>query len=419
MSKKITMVKMPVLWLAGILVPGLLWAGMANVPTQWPNGLENWSASSEKMAMQVTNANGAVVLMYGSSASYPGSEEGKFVADETASYGMYAGDILNIGATAVTFKVTGVGAVLSALAAMIETTDGHVWTYPLTAPQPNQTIVYQIPLVRGQGWWNEDGYAGTETEFADAFSRVKLFGIRIIRGGSTSAHGCILDDFKLVGPTISGAASYAGEQPGTHLRITAEAVSAPVLNQSVPRSYAVAATAPVGTFQINDAAAPQVYRLKAFLDVNGNEVLDFWEPRGEWSGGEFVFTTRVDTAEIVLTDPTTDDNVPYWWLMKNCGATSEEQIRSRTGDDWIRDWAGKNFTVHIVNLGNGQVALRWKHIPGKQFQVEGGDTPHAAGLLDRGAPVQSLNSTGDEENEVIQSITGSSAQFYRVKLITP
>jgi hypothetical protein len=419
MNKKATIVEKLVLWVAGILVPGLLWAGMANVPTQWSNGLENWSASSDKMAMRVTNENGAVVLMYAASATYPGSEEGKFVADETASYGMYAGDILNIGATAVTFRVTGVGAVLSQLAATIETTDGHVWTFLLTPPQPNQSKVYQIPLIHGQGWWNEDGYAGTEAEFADAFSRVKLFGIRIIRGGSTLAHGCVLDDFKLIGPTISGAGLYTGEQSGNLLKVRAEAVSAPVLNQSVPRTYAVSATAPVGTFRITDAAAPQTYRLKAFLDINGNDVLDFWEPRGEWGGGEFILTAPMESADIVLSDPTTDDNVPYWWLVKNCGATSEEQIRSRTGDDWIRDWAGSNFTVRIVNLGNGQVALRWKHIPGRQFQIEGGETPEKSGLVDRGSPVRSLNSTGNEENEVTPSIIGSSAQFYRVKLVTP
>jgi hypothetical protein len=415
MSKRISMVKTPVLWLAGLLVPSLLWAGMANVPTQWENGLENWTNTSLNNAMKVTNENGAVVLKF-NSTTLPGSEDGRFIADGSASYGMYTGAFLNIGATAITFRATGFGAALSAMRLEIEATNGRIWKRGLIVPQVAETVVYQVPLAYTN--WTTSPTGGVNASvFALSLSTVKTLKIVIFRSASLLAHGCIVDDFKLMGPTMSGAASYAGEQPGSHLRIMAEVVSAPMPNPSVLRSYAVATTAPVGTFQITNAAAPQSYRLKVFLDVNDNEVLDFWEPRGEWSGGEFVFTTRVNTAEIVLTDPTTDDQVPYWWLVKNCGATSEEQIRSRTGDDWIRDWAGKNFTVHIVNLGNGQVALRWKHIPGKQFQVEGGDTPLADGLL--GAPVQSLNTTGDEENEVIQSITGSSVQFYRVKLTTP
>lgn len=417
MRQQQVMSKTTTLWIAGLMMPGLLWAGMANVPTQWESGLENWSAASQNNAMRVTNQNGAVVLGFGSAATMPGDEEGKFSADESASYGMYAGDLLNIGTRGVTFRATGYGVQLSYMFLEVEALDGKIWTHSLVPPQANETTVYDVPIRYGS--WLYKGKPGLASDFSNSFNSVKSLSIKIMRSASLLAHGCIVDDFKLIGPTFGGSAQYAGEQAGTTVRILAEAVSAPVQNQSVPRSYTASATAPIGTFQIDDMAAPQAYRLKAFLDVNGDGILDFWEPRGEWSQGEFVFTSKVDSAEITLTDPGTADGVPYWWLVKNCGAKSEEQIRGKNGNDWIREWAGDKFTVRIVNLGNGQVALRWKHIPGKQFQIEGGEAPAGAALLERGAPVQSLNSTGEEENELIQSITESPAQFYRVKLIMP
>jgi hypothetical protein len=418
MKQKKVMSTMPI-WLAGVVIPGLLWAGMANVPTQWEEGLENWVATSDFMMMQAANQNGAVVLSFPAKAvgSAPESVAGAFAAENTASYGMYAGDLLNIGAEGITFRGTGFGAPLSTVFLRLITESGSKWSYALVPPAVNETVTYQASFKVAN--WRIGGRVGDSAAFSNALSQVKKLELVVMQGGTTAAHGIILDDFKLIGPKISGAALYAGEQPGSMVRVVMEATSEPVLNQAVPRSYQASATAPVGTFEINDAAAPQTYRLKAFLDANDNGIVDFWEPRGEIPGGAFVFNSPMVNTEIVMADPSTEDGVPYWWLVKNCGATSEEQVRTRTGDDWIREWAGSNFTVRIINLGNGQVALRWKHIPGKQFQVEGGDTPGIAGLLEQGEPKQSLNSTGEEENEVIQSITGSSAKFYRVKLVTP
>ncbi len=420
MNQKRTMIEASALALAAFLAPALLWAGIANVPTRWSDGLENWRATSENNSAVVTQQDGAVMMFKGTTGmSTPPSTWSFLTADQEASYGMFAGDLYSIGATAVSFRVTGIAAVLSKMTLLMESQDGQIWTYPLPVVQPDQSLVYRVTMAHGPGWWDAEGYAGNAADFTAALGQVKRLELKVLRGASRSSHGCAVDTFKLIGPAISGAAIYEGEQPGTMLKIRAEAVSAAAGEKAMlPSVVAATATAPAGSYRIEDAAAPQTYRLKAYLDVNGNEAMDFWEPRGEWDGGEFVLNAPMNNADIVLSDPATAENIPYWWLVQNCGAESEEQILGRSGADWIRDWAGQNFTVRIVNLGNGRVALRWKHIPNQRFEVEKGEAPGAA-VLRRGAELQSVNATGDQENELIQEISGSAAQFYRIKLVMP
>ena len=170
-----------------------------------------------------------------------------------------------------------------------------------------------------------------------------------------------------------------------------------------------------GAYLIADAPAPGNYTLRAFMDVDGNGVMDFWEPQGTWAGGIVNLTAPLDGAQITLVDPGTQDNLPYWWLVKNCGITSADQAGRKTGADWVAGWAETDFTVNIVPRSDGKVALRWKHVPNRMFQLVRADNLAEGFVVPVGDPVLSEDKTGEGENEVLDD-AGNSAQYYRVKI---
>ena len=156
MNQKRTMIEASALALAAFLAPALLWAGIANVPTRWSDGLENWRATLENNSAVVTQQDGAVVMMFKGTTgmSTPPSTWSFLTADQEASYGMFAGDLYSIGATAVSFRVTGIAAVLSKMTLLMESQDGQIWTYPLPVVQPDQSLVYRVTMAHGPGWWD-------------------------------------------------------------------------------------------------------------------------------------------------------------------------------------------------------------------------------------------------------------------------
>lgn len=395
------------------------WAATtANVPETWnTGGLQNWTNFSENNSMTATNVTGVVLLRFGT-VPFPNPPDittGDFLSHSLSSSGMFTGDIAGVGATGISFKISCITGYVNNVCVVLEGASTRAWQYNITSlPTTGTTATITVPLVLSSSWIPRDsGYSNTDYDLFDQdIHNVKRVGVEIMRGaGNPNPHGIAIDDFNLMGPFMSGSAAYAGELAGNLIGVIADKGSNNPTASISGRS---------GLFRINDAPAPGSYVLKAYLDVNTNSITEFWEPQGKWSAGQVIsFTNPLENAAITLADPETPDHVPYWWLVRNCGVGSESQALSKPGAEWIRGWAATNFVVRIVRLDNGQMALRWKHIPKQNFQLMAGDTPQTNTIEDVGGPITSANSTGMDENELIESSSSGNLQYYRMKLILP
>ena len=175
---------------------------------------------------------------------------------------------LAVGATGVSFRVQSVGGLVNNLCLLLRGTSGREWRYGLPVPAVGESIVVFAPLASVEGWGAADSpYMGDAGKFAEDLRSVAKLGIEVMRGGTLAAHGCLVDDFKLVGPTINGTANYAGEQKGNLICVVADDGAAPTAPTAVVAGKA-------GAYLIADAPAPGNYTLRAFMDVDGNGVMD-------------------------------------------------------------------------------------------------------------------------------------------------
>jgi hypothetical protein len=393
--------------LAGV---SMAWASTrANVPESWDVGLQNWeSVRIDGMSATVQNSSGAISIMFGAQngSAFGNPDNTVFRAGATASQGMFYGNLGGIGARGVQFTITGVGATVSWIALTLSNSvSHHVWTCKIdTLPQPGESLQIEKMFTVADGWYRED-YVRDDSLLLDDLSSVSLLAIDICRGGG-AAHGCLVDNFELIGPYMAGTAAYNGEQQGDTIRVVADGDQQPAPSAATIQGVA-------GSYTIADAPAPGTYTLTGYLDVNGNGVCDFWEPQGQYAGGSILLNQIVEQADIALTDPM-NGNIPYWWLAQKLGVTSKTQADSKTAAEWIQDYGQTEFVVNSIQRDEGKCTLTWDYIPGVQLQVIGA-SDLASGFNPIGASFASENTTGDGKTVVEVDDTG--ATYFKVKIV--
>lgn len=95
--------------------------------------------------------------------------------------------------------------------------------------------------------------------------------------------------------TIAGDVTYSGAQTGT--------IYVVVSNTTLARTQLLAAPGP---YAFTNLPTLSNYWIRAFRDSSGNGAQDTWEASGAFAGNPLLLTNDEDSADVALTDPTTD-----------------------------------------------------------------------------------------------------------------
>jgi hypothetical protein len=304
------------------------------------------------------------------------------------------------------------------------------WYAPLARLQANVWTLCDIPVAYSDAWICNPSM--TESDFRSDMLSIDWVGVYVRRNGSPSAQNYGIDDFLIQGVvqpsglSISGLVLYDGEQGGT-IRVTA-------VSDYASRSTSVASP---GAFAITNVPLNQRYEVAGYRDSNGNNTQDFSEACGVWAGNPVdLFVDDMSGVDFTLSDPTSSEGLPYWWLNKyfavgepggSGGSVTAESGANNDADtddssNFSEYWAGTDptnalsfFAVDMSysnHAGSSSVVLSWSSIPNRTYGVWR-STSIGGGFT----KIQSALPTTPPENSFEDlTATGSGPYFYRVEV---
>jgi len=391
--------------LAGWLATSMAWGTTkANVPETWDTGLQSWVTERlEGQLPTVQNIGGSVSIVF-NALTTANPETARFGAGQNGSQGMFYGNLAAVGARGARFTISSIIGNPTLQLVIKNQVSQRSWRCTVSVPPAGETITLENMFDIQAGWTGDDSpYLRDADKFKQDLNSVTLLAIEI-SGDTATRQGCTIDNFELIGPYMAGLVSYSGAQKGDAINIVADDGI-----KGVPTS--VQGTS--GAYLIDHAPAPGSYSLKAYIDINGNGVMDYWEPQGVYAGNSFNLTQIIDQADITLIDPT-KDGVPYWWLAKKLGINNQAQADAKSGAEWVQQYAQTEFTINSIKHENGKVALQWDYIPSVQLQIYG-SSDLAGGFDTIGSAFESQDSTG--EGKTVVEVEDNGAAFFKVKIV--
>ena len=191
----------------------------------------------------------------------------------------------------------------------------NYWYLPLADLLEGQWTTFNVPLDFALTNWMMAPVNSVDQFRRDMVS-VDWVGVYVARRGDITAQNYAIDDFRIQGVTIptsvsiSGAVSYDGEQESGAIKVYAASTEGTVMT----------VMANPGNYQIGGLKVATDYTMSAYRDSNGNNMQEFWEPSGTWTGNPAkVYVSDLKDINITMTEPFSADGLPYWWLNKYFG----------------------------------------------------------------------------------------------------
>ncbi|MDD4869537.1 MAG: thrombospondin type 3 repeat-containing protein [Kiritimatiellae bacterium] len=245
----------------------------------------------------------------------------------------------------ISFRFRPVSSPPSAVALYLHSgTSGNTWYLTLPAPTPGLWTDYNIPVSFDAGWIL--GPVSSEEQFSKDIVSVDWVGVYVRRFGDAAAQNYRIDDFRIQGiqtpqiVSVSGTVYYNGNLDGP-IRVSAVSVG------GISSTSAVVTIGSPGYYQIDGLPMLTDYIISGYRDSNSNNVKDFWEADGTWSGNCLsVLLTGFSDIDITITDPKSYDGMPYWWLNEYFGVGSAYEAEGMA--DYDDDGDGMNNYAEYV-----------------------------------------------------------------------
>jgi hypothetical protein len=181
--------------------------------------------------------------------------------------------------------------------------------------------------------------------------------------------------------TISGTITYTGEQSGP---ICVYAMD--INNPDTP--FRITNAVP-GPYQISGLTSGTRYYIGAYRDSDTNGVRSQWEAGGDFTGNPHTFSSDTSGCNITITDTTSAEGLPYWWLWRYFGSFDPVvpggSVAAYDSDgDGLSNWgeykAGTDptnsasvFTVGMqltgIGEGNYHLTLSWSSIAKRTYAL--------------------------------------------------
>ena len=277
----------------------------------WPtNGLGGWMLDRPEASL--TNETGHLLISFGEQADPQPSAC-------VVEYDLDAG----ISLTNISFRLLAADRLPSSARLYLRSAEvPDTWYVPLTGLVAGAWVEYTMPVTFGEQW--KLGPTGSETRFLAAMRTIEKVGIYIRRHGARSKQRYGIDDFRIQGVrniapvSIRGVVSYAGAQGGP-VRIEA------IRTGSTGESAAAVLSRPAA-YEVIGVQPSAGYRVAAYRDSNDNNMQDFWEATGTWTGGvAAVAWCPLNGIDILLTEPLSADGMPLWWLRRYFSIAAPDQ----------------------------------------------------------------------------------------------
>lgn len=371
----------------------------------------------------LTVQSGSAVVKYGPYTGIDINELAKGVsADIAASDGAFVGDYWTAGVAYLKFRIYAEASAVP-LEIVLRNTLGVEPQFLLRDLPVGEWVEVVVPMQFDAGWrqCNADSFQAA----LQNVTRVLIVPWR--DQDHKDAHNFYVDDVEIEGVpvtvTLSGIATYDGEQPGAlHVLATEQKYSWDLGKSAVAGAG--------GAYAIGQVPSLTEYWVKAFVDSNGNGTHDFWEAFGWYNAESPLARLLGDVAgvNVSLSDPATADGLPYWWLHEHFGITDpstaagELSMPAADADndgDTMSNYAeykagtlpddfASRFVVESLDQGDGMV-LRWTPKTGATYSVWRADRPAGTYAQVNGSPV-----VGGEY--VDATATGDGPYYYRVEV---
>lgn len=349
-------------------------AATANLAETWDGvGVRGWTDESVSGATLSNPSTYLQLAFPGQTIPMP-SEDGA-VAGVEASSGTFFGDYAALSISNISFSIKTDGHIpLNLRMVLHSSASGREWSFAglQVSEQAGVWVVNNVPVDYAAGW--ALGYEGGTAEmFTEDLKTVDRIGVRLQQNGM-AAQVYAIDGFVLRGinlcETIRGKVVYKGFQSGP---VKVMAVSGPELWTST----ALTELAKPGTYGLANLKTRSSYWIKAYIDSNTNGVLDSLEASGSFSADPTYLVAALDGMDIRLTEPTTPEGLPYWWVEKYFGTVggggSGEGESLAAGDsdgDGVANWkeyfAGTDptksvsvFQAKIDNTPGAGIVVKW------------------------------------------------------------
>ena len=181
--------------------------------------------------------------------------------------------------------------------------------------------------------------------------------------------------------TISGTVVYNGEQAGP--------ICVYAMDPKNPYGILIITNAAPGPYQISGLMSGTNYYVGAYRDSDTNGVRQQWEASGDYPVNPHQFYADTSGCNITMTDPTSAEGLPNWWLWRYFGSLDPivpgGSVAAYDSDgDGLNNWgeyrAGTDptnsasvFTVRMQLIGSGEgnyhLTLSWGSIAMRTYAL--------------------------------------------------
>lgn len=388
---------------------------------RWDTGLLNGWTDEVRYAAALTNPGTYLQLSFPGQNILMPAEDG-VAGGIDASGGIFSGNYVAAEVSGISFSIMTDGTVPATARLVLHSSESdREWSYaPLEiSGEPGMWVQNVAWLDYGEGKWRLSGPGANEQKFLEDLRHVDRIGIRIQQNGTKAQVYCI-DEFKLHGlkSMIKGNVVYKGYQSGI-IKVMAVAVPDSWLSMNIGK------ISRAGVYEIRHLDPHTNYWVKAYMDANGNNVPDYWEPKGEYVSNAVYLVHSADDVNITMEDALTADGLPVWWVNQATGG--DTNITADADDDGdgmsnLQEYlagtdpkdGGSALKAVLDSKPEGVgVVLKWPSTyPGQRYQIwRCSDLTTGFNVIQTGIPATPpVNSFEDT------TATGIGPYYYKIKL---